>query len=337
MEKKVPNKSFWEEGWESIPQVKRYSHQAMATTFEVIVQHEDEFYARQAADAAFDELDLLEANLSRYIENSDISRLNNLPAGEPLQVGLDTFESLMLSRKMHEQTNGAFDITIGNLLACWRDEQKQPRRPGEEELAEAMKKTGTTLMNLDESSYSVVLKRDGLHVDLGGIGKGYALDKMAELLREWSIDRALIHGGFSTVLALDGPELSGGQEAKGDELGWPVTFSNPRNRGQRLAMLQLEGRSLSGSGLEKGQHIIDPRTGRPVKGVIAGWACAADGGTADALSTAFMIMKHEEIERYCAAHKDVLGLVITEKERDGKKEQQVRCYGRWKEGQLVGG
>lgn len=113
-----------------------------------------------------------------------------------------------------------------------------------------------------------------------------------------------------------------------------MTFSDPRDRRRRLAAFELEGRAMSGSGVEKGRHIIDPRTGRPVEDSVAAWACAGDGATADALSTAFMIMSDEEIRSYCAAHDDVLGLVIVEEPVDGRTHRRIRHYGPWKHGQL---
>ena len=101
----------------SIEGMKRFSHEAMATTYELLIVHstkgrlmaEDEHYAGQAAVAAFDEVDRLERELSRYIENSDIARINNLPANQPLQLGLDTFECLKIAQRLYAQTNGAFD------------------------------------------------------------------------------------------------------------------------------------------------------------------------------------------------------------------------------------
>ena len=100
--------------WDSISGIHRFYHEAMATTFEVTILSEDSRYAQQAARAAFDELDRLEAELSRFIENSDISRINNLAANQPLRIGLATFECLQLSVEIYNDTNGAFDITFGS-------------------------------------------------------------------------------------------------------------------------------------------------------------------------------------------------------------------------------
>ncbi|HEX40791.1 MAG TPA: FAD:protein FMN transferase [Phycisphaerales bacterium] len=323
MNQAEPEALFGAGALESIPDVHRFSHQAMATTFEAIIQYEDALYAGQAAQAAFDEVDRLEARLSRYVENSDVARLNSLRANTPLPVAIETFECLDLSARMHQQTNGAFDVTIGTVLDCWRDENKQFRVPDDEELAAARRVTGMDLIHLDGSAFTVEVERSGVRVDLGGIGKGYALDRVASLLREWSIERALIHGGYSSVLALDSPFGGGG--------GWPVTFSDPANRSRRLASLGLVNRAMSGSGVQKGRHIIDPRTGRPAEGKCAGWVCTAQAGPADALSTAFMVMGVEEIARYCQRHRDVSALLIVERQRDGRVCREVLHFGDWTE------
>ena len=316
---------FVESDWDSITGVPRFSHEAMATTFEVFILHEDGHYAQQAAQAAFDRLDQLEQDLSQFIENSDISRINNLTAGQSIRVSLDTFECLQISRRIHIETNGAFDITVGFLLSCWLNPDKSLRVPSKKELNLARQRTGMGLLQLDESQYTVRLLRDSVQIDLGGIGKGYAIDKMAELLRDWSIDLALIHGGYSTALGIGAP--------KGKQ-GWPVTLSNPRNRKQTLARLCLQNRALSGSGLQKGRHIIDPRTAQPVEGRCAAWACAADAATADALSTAFMVMSPNEVKQYCLRHRKVLAMLILHDESKKKQKDKILHFGQWKKSDL---
>jgi len=310
---------------QSISDLKRFYHEAMATTFEIIIVEDDEKYARQAAVAAFNEVDRLEGELSRFLENSDITHINNLSANEPLRLGLDAFDCLELGCRIYAETNGAFDITIGSLLSCWRDEDGNPRSPSQDELNLAREHTGVHLLQLDESEHTVQLSVSPVQVDLGGIGKGYAVDRVAELLRDWSIETALVSGGYSSVLALDGPS-----ESK----GWPLTLSNPDNHKKVLARPCLEGRALSGSGLQKGWHIIDPRTFQPVKGKIAAWASASDAATADALSTAFMIMSLDEIRQYCKSHPDVLAMIMLEEQDEDSLEERILCFGPWKDNEL---
>ena len=304
----------------SIPGMKRFSHEAMATTFEVIIVHEDERYARQAAVAAFDEVDRIERELSRFIENSDVARINNLPANQSLQLGLDTFECLKIAGRIYAETNGAFDITIGSLLKCWRNENGTPRKPSAQEIDLARLHTGTNLLQLDEAEHTVRLSASPVQIDLGGIGKGYAVDHVAELLREWSIDVALISGGYSSVLALDAPPGT---------KGWPLTLTNPAGRKEILARPFLQKAALSGSGVQKGGHIIDPRTIQPVEDRRAAWSSAPDAASADALSTAFMIMGLDEIKRYCTMHPNTLAMVILDKQDESTPEETILRFGAW--------
>ena len=306
---------------DSISDARHFSHEAMATTFGIFILHDDARYAKQAVWAAFDELDRLEAELSRFIENSDISRINNLAANQPLQIGLSAFECLQLSAKIYDETDGAFDITIGSLMDCWLSEDKTKRSPSKERLNKACQRTGTHLFKLDETEHTVELLTDELQIDLGGIGKGYAVDKMAGLLDDWGIDAALIHSGCSSVLAIGTPL---------GKKGWPVTLSSPAGSKQTLAYLYLRDRAVSGSGLQKGWHIIDPRTIQLVEGKSAAWACASDAATADALSTAFMVMSPEQVKQYCLSHSDVLAMIITGEHSAEAQKEKVLRYGHWK-------
>lgn len=320
-----PETPFVKSNSDLISAAHRFSHEAMATTFEVFILHPDTHYAEQAAWAAFDELDRLEQQLSRFIENSDISRINILAANQPLQLGLAAFECLQLSARIHTKTNGAFDITVGTLMDCWPNNDKTIRSPSKEQLNLARRRTGMHLIELNEPHHTVQLLTCPVRIDLGGIGKGYAIDKMAELLGDWSIDTALISGGYSSALALDAPP---------GKNGWPVTLSNPAADRQTLARLHLENRALSGSGLRKGLHIIDPHTAQPVKAKRAAWSSAPTAAAADALSTAFMVMSPEQIKQYCERHSDVLAMIIVHEESKKKQEDKILHFGQWKKSDL---
>jgi FAD:protein FMN transferase len=256
--------------------VRRFSHEAMNTVFEVYAVHPDERYASQAAQAAFALADRLENELSRFRSNSDITRVNHLATGESARVGPSTLECLVIARHMFDLTGGAFDISIG---------------------------TGLPSLELDTEDFLVRATTDGVKVDLGGIGKGYTVDLMAELLEEWGLKRALVHGGFSSVLALEAPAGSD---------GWPMTLSDPGVRSRVLARLSMRQTALSASGVRKGDHIVDPRTGEPAGGRLAAWVALprpesagvegprlAPGAVADALTTAFMLLDAEEITALC--------------------------------------
>ncbi len=303
----------------AIAHTHRFAHFAMATTYEVLIQHENAGYAEQAASETFRCLDKLELELSRFIENSEISQINSLPPNQPLRLSLAAFECLELSARLSADTAGAFDITIGPLLECWMNADKSPRNPTDDEVAAARELCGAGLVHLEPSEY-LVMVTGPVHIELGGVGKGYAVDQMAALLRDWDINAALIHGGSSSVLALDGPT---------GLAGWPLTLSNPENRSETLAYLHLHNRALSGSGLEAGLHIIDPRTGRPVAGRRAAWSAAPVAATADALSTACMVMTPAEVGDYCAAHADVGALLVAAVEASEDQGANIIRLGEW--------
>lgn len=198
-----------------LPAFHRFSHRAMATVFEIFIVCDDFHYAEQAAHAAFTELYFIEMELSRYVPGSDISRINTLPPNRILQIGHYAFECLNACKTLHTQTNGTFDVSVGAVLDCWRQAGKKGQVPDEAELAAAKQKTGLARLDLDEATHTVCLTGEhAILIDLGGYGKGYAVDRLAELLDEWSIEHALVHGGTSSVLGRG--DLQPGH-------GWPVS------------------------------------------------------------------------------------------------------------------
>jgi len=321
--KKYPSDDSLDLQWKDRPDIYRFSHAAMATIYEIFIQHENYGYAEGAAHEAFKVVDRLEEELSRFIENSDISRVNNLRAFESTKIGLSTFDCLEAAKRIFEETNGAFDISIGPLYQIWLNKDKTLRQPSDHELANARYRTGLHLVKLNKSEHTVKVLRDNLHLDLGGIGKGYAVDKVGELLMEWGINTALIHGGKSSVLALDAPD---GLQ------GWPVTLTRSDKTAKTIAKVHLRNLALSGSGLQKGQHIINPREGKPVQKRSGSWTIAPAAVEGDALSTAFMIMNPEEVEAYCEAHTEIRSILVLDKE---SPEAEVHLIGNWEEENLL--
>ncbi len=302
---------------ESQVPLHRFFHEAMTSNFEIAIVGEEETYAKQAAQAAFDEIDQVEQNLSRYIQSSDISRLNHLKKGMTAQVGLQAFECLQIAAQLYKDTNGVFDVTVGPLIDCWRSPDKSPRKPSSQELAQIRASVGMHLVALDPDNFSVTLKADNIHIDLGGIGKGFGVDKAGEVLQEWGIESAMISGGGSTVLA-----LGKGPEGKGWALGVGGSGENTVTKEKII----LTNHSLSGSGTQvRGHHIFDPRLGAPAKGPMATWAVAPTATVSDALSTAFMILSPKEVGVYCKKHPDSYGMILVSK--DGKPTH-LR-YGDW--------
>ncbi len=301
-----------------------FSHEAMNTVFEIFIFSDDPDYAASAAVTAFKKLDYLESELSKFIENSDISRINNLPANQPLVVSLETFQALCICKSVYHQTNGAFDISIGPLMNCWLNQDKSLKKPTPARLKRAKKAVGLSNLELNPDDFTVTKKNADLKLDLGGFGKGFALDKMAEVLAEWKIKSAFLNSGSSTVLAL---------KSLPHHTGWPVSISDPSNTSRTIAMINVKDFALSGSGIEYGYHIIDPRSAKPVKSRLCAWSSAKTAGIADALSTAFMVMSPAEIKKYCSTHRDTLAMIADKLPKI--KTPRIKHFGSWKKDELL--
>jgi thiamine biosynthesis lipoprotein len=281
----------------------------MGTYFEIFIAGEDEAYAGQAARAAFHEIERLEGLFSRFDPTSEIGRLNRLSPGERMPIGLETFECLALAELIRGETDGAFDVD-------WK------RSAGAASPLE-LRRTAAGFEALVLKADDKILRP--LDLDLGAIGKGYALDRALEVLKEWSIADTLLHGGTSTAVGIGSPSIapaapgppagSGAPSPEGNpkpSVGWPVGVGGgwPCEDAPREIFLTA-GRALSGSGTEvKGRHIFDPRTGAPAAGHLAAWALHASAAAADALSTAFMVMDTGAVEAYCRRHSEVWALVV---------------------------
>ena len=271
----------------------RLGAHAMATEFQIFITGTGETKAHTCAAEALRDLEILEAELSRFRDGSDISRLNHLAPGKSTPIGEAAFDCITLAKEVHSATKGAFDITIGPLLAVWTNPDHSPRQPSQSELARARAAIGIDKVVLTPANGEASVTCKDIWLDLGGLGKGYALDQMASILKASSIDNALLDAGGSTLLAF-------GQGPSGD--GWPVGTGEPDIPG-----IKLKNQSLSGSGFtERGEHIIDPRGGLRVSAKKKNaWALAPFAALADALSTAFLVMNPGEIAAFCSRHDDI--------------------------------
>jgi thiamine biosynthesis lipoprotein len=260
----------------------------MGTMFEILIQNEDARYARQAAYAAFDEIDRIESQISRYLSNSDVNRINTLSPGQTLRLGIDAFDCLVACQQLYTDTQGAFDVTIGQLIDAYK-QSAEPPAPGSLESARAQ--SGFDTITLDPKTLSITLSAR-ITLDFGGFGKGYAIDRVVALFDEWDIDTALIHGGGSSVYALGDPS---GQ-------GWPLAISDPAPPHALIQKYHAVNQAISSSGIRKGAHIIDPRTALPVAHRQAVWIVCDSAATADGLSTALMVMTMEEVNAFQRTH-----------------------------------
>ncbi len=263
--------------------LRRFAHDAMACTFELFLVASDARYAAHAARAATDEIDRLERELSRFIPTSDIAHINRAAPGEFVPVSIETVECLTLASQVHAATGGAFDIAY--------------RSPARRIPAHA---TGPPLLTLDPTRHAVAPRCPGVELDLGGLAKGYALDRAAAVLREWHIAAALLHSGQSTALAFGRPA---------DGTPWRVGLRAPDAADRTLATVELHAAAVAGSGQAlHGLHVRDPRTGAPVAAGRAAWSLAPTAALADALSTAFLVLDEAGARAAVAALPDTAAL-----------------------------
>jgi FAD:protein FMN transferase len=259
--------------------IYQLNHRAMATYFEVRIADEEKTYTAQAAQAALDLLDKLESHLSRFRANSDIAQVAGLAPNEKMRLSEPAFACLEIAKKMELATFGAFSVTAAAL------------------------QTQTTLPQWHLLPEELAIQCDSgrLQFDLGAIGKGFALDRMAELLRSWDCLSFLLVAGGSSILAGDPPK---------ETAGWSCGLGDD-HAPQRFF---LSHTSLSGSGLAvKGNHILDPRTGQPALRQNRAWALADAAAESDALSTACMVLSEPELEEVLAQDRSWLFFLETDK------------------------
>jgi thiamine biosynthesis lipoprotein len=288
-----------------------FSRRAMATTFEVIVPFGTP-HALVAADDALDEIDRLEAQLTVFREESEVSQLNRRAAFEAVRVEDRLFDLLALAARLNRETEEAFDISVGALTKAWGFYKRTGRVPSEEERAEVKNRIGMRHVLLEPEMKTVRYLRPGLEINLGSIGKGYALDRAGERLRlEWGLSHILLHGGQSSVLALG--------SAPGRANGWPIALRHPWDDERMLGVVRLRDAALGTSAANyqhldyngrKLGHILDPRSGWPAESVASATAIAPTGAEADALATAFFILGVDKARAYCAAHPGIGAVLL---------------------------
>jgi len=181
------------------------ARRAMGTRFELVLHGDDPMGLRAAGEEALEEIDRIEGQLSLYRSTSEIAHVNARAAKEPVRVSPRVFALLQQAQQLHQESGGAFDITIGALVRCWGFMGGQGRFPKDDELAEARANVGMHLLHLDSRNFTVRFDRQGVMLDLGAIGKGYAIERASEVLREAGVTSALFHGGTSTVQAIGHP------------------------------------------------------------------------------------------------------------------------------------
>lgn len=287
---------------------------AMACRFEVTLPLGDKTGVAVATEA-LDRIDELEAQLSVFRESSEVSFVNREAAARAVPIDQSLCDLLSLCRALYDETDGTFDVTAGPLTRCWGFLKRAGRIPAADDLDHARTLVGSDKLLLDEKTRTIRFLHEGMEINFGSIGKGYALDRVAHSMRG-RVSTALLNAGASSIYALGAGDLNE---------GWSVGLRDPRDKNRRLAKLRLRDCAVSTSGSEEqffehdGQrygHIIDPRSGWPAQGVTSVSVVARSAAISDALATAFYIGGREVAERYCAAHREVMAIVL---ERDAER------------------
>jgi thiamine biosynthesis lipoprotein len=290
----------------------RVHRRAMACRFEITLasQHASRV---PAARAVLDEIDRLEDELTVFRETSTISRLNREAVDRAVEVDAPLLDLLRECVALHRATGGAFDITSTPLSRCWGFLQREGRLPPADAIEAARARVGCEALALDVTRRTVRFTCPGIELNLGAIGKGYALDRVADSMRRSGVTDALLSAGQSSLFAIGAADG-----------GWHVDVVSPRitNRdGSPLARVWLRDAAIGTSGAGEQYvmadgvrygHVIDPRTGWPARGVVSASVIASRAAYADALSTAFLVGGVELAERYCAEHPGVMALVTLE-------------------------
>jgi thiamine biosynthesis lipoprotein len=287
------------------------THPAMGTVYSIELYAKDAVAADHAMQDAFDEIDRVDDLLSNYKPSSELSRINREAAAGPVITDPETFGFLQRSMEWSHASDGSFDITVGPLLRSWGFFFHEGHVPDETTLAAQRKHVGWQYVQLDPAIRSVTFAdHRKMEFDPGSIGKGFAVDRVVQLLREDGIASALISAGGSTVYALGAPP---------DKAGWPVTVRDARDSRGKAETLILKDTSLSTGActekffLQNGHrycHIFNPRTGRPMEDVLQSSVIDPSATDSDALSTVVFVMEPEAAKRLLANRPQTEFLVL---------------------------
>ena len=249
-------------------------------------------------DEAFDEVDRIDRLMSHYQSDSEISRVNREAARHPIAVDAELFDFVAEAMRYSRESDGAFDVTVGPLMKAWGFFRGEGRLPSEQDLAGARRHVGAAHVRLDTAARTISFDAPDVELDLGGIAKGYAVDRAARVLERHHVAAALISAGGSTTYGLGAPP---GRD------GWDVTLQDPVDARRTALTVSLKNRALSVAGsseksFEAGgvrySHIMDPHTGWPVQGMLTVAVLATTGTAGDALDDALFVMGVERSRAY---------------------------------------
>lgn len=265
------------------------SRLSMACTYSIVAYGDDANRLKQAVKEAFDEVDRIDRLMSHYKPDSPLSQINREAAQRPVKTDAELFDFIAECVRYSRQSNGAFDITVGPLMKVWGFFRGEGRMPSARELQAVRKKIGWQHLQLNAQDRTIQFDCAGVELDLGGIAKGYAVDRVVAMLNTRGITKALISAGGSTFYALGSPPHSD---------AWEVQLQDPLDARKIALTVRLKDQSLSVSGSaekffelngKRYSHIMNPRTGRPVMNVLSVAVIAPTGTMGDALDNAFYV------------------------------------------------
>ena len=274
------------------------SRMSMASAYAIVAYGEDASALPRILEAAFDEVDRIDRLMSHYQPESPLSRLNREASHGPVPVDAELFAFIAESLRYSRESEGAFDITVGPLMKTWGFFRGGGRLPSPAEIEDVRARVGYAHVRLDPEARTICFDRPGIELDLGGIAKGYAVDRVVALLRREGVAAALVSAGGSTIYGLGAPP---GRD------GWDVTVQDPAGGDRPALTVSLKNRALSVSGSSEKSferdgvrysHIMDPRRGRPVQGVLSVAVLTQTGTAGDALDNVFFVKGVEDSRSY---------------------------------------
>ncbi|MGV3604543.1 MAG: FAD:protein FMN transferase [Dyadobacter fermentans] len=267
----------------------------MGSPFKLVFYAANDSIARVAANNAFGRVEELNEIMSDYRDGSEINRLSATSgSGKWVPVSKDLFDILAISQDISAKTGGVFDATLGPVVQMWRRATRKGNFPPNDEIRDALARTGYTKMKMDPRTSSIMLTQKGMRLDIGGLGKGYAAEEAIKELKKLGITSAMMDAGGKIVLTNPPPGSK----------GWNINVSNGSDS---LAAMQLSNVALATSGptyryMEyKGvrySHIVDPKTGIGLLFHVRTTVISPDGTIADALATAFSVAGIQKSKRY---------------------------------------
>jgi thiamine biosynthesis lipoprotein len=305
-----------------------FTHRAMACQFQIWFPANRFPQAGQAAMDAFQLIDQLEGQLSIYREDSELSLVNRFARNEWTEVSPLLLQLLMLGQQLSIATQGAFDLTCTPLSRAWSFFDRRPQLIAAEQVAAAREQVGYHLLQIDPERSAVRFHHPKLELNVNSIGKGFAVDRVAELLTSRGIADFLIHGGQSSVLAR-GSMLADPRCSQSSTSGWAIGLSDPVTPDRRLGLFALSDIALATSGtMRQGffvggrryGHVFDPRTGWPVDHWYSTTVLHPQAARADALATALAVMTPAEVDAFALRHPDIQVITVSR----GDTQQRLR-------------